>query len=125
MADGTRTIHIVDDDEVVRDSLTVLLESRGFVVSAYASALEYLARAKAGAGACLILDNHMPQMTGLELLHRLRERGDRVLVIMMTGLWDAASRAQAEALGVLAFLEKPMFGARLFDEIDRAMTQLA
>ena len=122
MATSVRTVHIVDDDEMVRDSLKALLESRGFAVSDYASGAEFLAR---DAGACVILDNHMPQMTGIELMRKLRDRGDKVFVIMVTGRWDAASRAQADALGVQAFLEKPLFGARLFSEIVKAMLQLA
>lgn len=125
MTTVARTIHIVDDDDMVRDSLKALLESRGFAVSDYASAAEFLARDQDAAGECVILDNHMPQMTGIELMRKLRERGDKVFVIMVTGRWDAASRAQADALGVQAFLEKPLFGARLFTEIERAMLQLA
>jgi FixJ family two-component response regulator len=115
------TIHIVDDDVVVRDSLKVLLESRGYSVEDYASGRDFLSR-RNGNAACLVLDNHMPEMTGLDILRTLRQAGDSIGVIMITGRWDAATRAQAEALGVVAFLDKPVPHQRLFSEIDRALS---
>ncbi|MBL8691627.1 MAG: response regulator [Rhodospirillaceae bacterium] len=115
------TIHIVDDDDIVRDSLKVLLESRGYSVEDYASGRDFLSR-RNGNAACLVLDNHMPEMTGLDILRTLRQAGDNIGVIMITGRWDAATRAQAEALGVVAFLDKPVPHQRLFSEIDRALS---
>jgi len=115
------TIHIVDDDDVVRDSLKVLLESRGYSVEDYTSGRDFLSR-RDGNAACIVLDNHMPEMTGLDILRTLRQAGDNIGVIMITGRWDAATRAQAEALGVIAFLDKPVPHQRLFSEIDRAMS---
>ena len=117
------TIHVVDDDDVVRDSLKVLLESREFAVVDFSSGSDLLAR-REGAADCLILDVHMPEMTGIEVLRRLRADGDATPVIMITGRWDVAIRAQAEALGVIAFLDKPVSHSRLFSEIEKALVSL-
>lgn len=115
------TIQIVDDDDIVRDSLKVLLESRGFAVEDYASGKDFLS-CRNGNAVCVVLDNHMPGMTGLDVLRVLRRAGDTIGVIMITGRWDAATRAQAEALGIVAFLDKPVPHQRLFSEIDKAMS---
>jgi len=120
MSVSSPIIHVVDDDDIVRDSLKVLLETREFPVRDFSSGADFLAR-RDGRAACLILDIHMPDMTGIEVLRRLRQDGDRMPVIMVTGKWDAATRAQAEALGVAAFLDKPVSPARLFAEIGKAI----
>lgn len=120
MSVSSPIIHVVDDDDIVRDSLKVLLETRVFSVRDFSSGADFLARRNGGA-ACLILDIHMPDMTGIEVLRRLRQDGDRIPVIMVTGKWDATIRAQAEALGVAAFLDKPVSPARLFAEIGKAV----
>lgn len=114
------TIHVIDDDDVVRDSLKVLLEAREFLVRDFCSGEDFFARRAPGA-ACLILDIHMPDMTGIDVLRRLRVEGDPLPVIMVTGKWDAATRAQADALGAAAFLDKPVSPARLFSEIGKAV----
>jgi two-component system response regulator FixJ len=120
MPDASRTIYVVDDDDVVRDSLKALLESQEFVVEDFSSGGDFFSRRNGGA-ACLVLDIHMPDMTGIDVLRRLRQDGDRLPVIMVTGRWDATIRAQADALGVVAFLDKPVSPARLFSEIRKAM----
>jgi len=114
------TIHVVDDDDIVRDSLKVLLESRQFVVRDFSSGGDFFTR-RDGDAACLVLDIHMPDMTGIDVLRRLRDEGDRLPVLIVTGKWDAATRAQADALGVAAFLDKPVSPARLFSEIRKAV----
>ena len=71
-----RTVAVVDDDQAVRDSLRFLLEVIGYTVEIFASAAEFL-QANVRHFACLILDHHMPNMTGLELARRLRADGAR------------------------------------------------
>ena len=71
-----RTVAVVDDDHAVRDSLRFLLEVIGYTVEIFASAAEFL-QANVRHFACLILDHHMPNMTGLELAGRLRADGAR------------------------------------------------
>ena len=117
-----RTIVIVDDDDVVRDSLKVLLESRQFTVADFASGRDFLARGDGHDAGCLILDIHMPDMTGIELLRQLRKEGRTTPVIMVTGRQDAGLRAQAESLGVLEFLDKPIAHKQLFQAIERALS---
>jgi two-component system response regulator FixJ len=116
-----RTVFIVDDDEVVRDSLKVLLESRQFTVEDFASGRDFLDRRDGSQAGCLVLDIHMPDMTGIDLLRRLRKEGDPIPVIMVTGRQDAAIRAQAESLGALAFLDKPIAHKQLFAAIEKAL----
>lgn len=116
------TILIVDDDDVVRDSLKVLLELRQFAVRDFGSARAFLAeRQDTQAPGCLVLDIHMPEMSGLELLQALRSKGDRLPVILVTGRRDAAAQSQAQALGVVAFLDKPISHPALFAAIDQAL----
>jgi FixJ family two-component response regulator len=125
MGDGP-TIFVVDDDEVVRDSLRVLLESRHFDVLDFGSGAAFLAhRAEAPATpGCLLLDVHMPEMSGIDLLRRLRSKGDDVAAILVTGRRDAATQAQAEALGAVALLDKPLSHPALFGAIDRGLKRL-
>jgi two-component system response regulator FixJ len=100
-------IFIVDDDEGVRDSLRLLLECEGFEAREFASCLEFLEAGPAGSGDCLILDVHVPGMSGLELLEVIRARGEMLPVIVISGRTDAATRNRAHAAGALAVIEKP------------------
>jgi two-component system, LuxR family, response regulator FixJ len=115
-----RTVAIVDDDEAVRDSLQFLLGSSGHVTEAFASAAEFF-KSEMHHLACLILDHHMPHMTGLELLERLRDLGVGIPVLLITGSPSAAIAAQAAALGVERVLEKPPTERDLLDFVAGAM----
>lgn len=113
-----RTIFILDDDEVVRDSLKVLLETRNFTVVEFESVADLLChRNKAD---CLVLDLHMPEMTGAELLNKLRDRGDRTPAILITGRPDKSARGEANQLDV-SLLEKPVSPKLLLAAIDAAL----
>ncbi len=100
-------IFIVDDDPAVRDSLRLLLECEGFEAREFASCREFLDADWAEEGDCLIVDVHMPGMSGIELLETLRRRGDSLPVIVLSGRIDAAARNRARAAGALAIVEKP------------------
>lgn len=115
------TIVVIDDDEVVRDSLRALLESRRFAVWDYESADAFLARRNGEAAGCLVLDVHMPGMTGPDLLQRLRADGDRTPAILVTGRRDTATEMQASRLGVVALLDKPVSHGVLFAAIAQAI----
>jgi FixJ family two-component response regulator len=80
-----RTIHIVEDDDAIRDSTRLLLEAFGFQVQVFRSPTDYLASDLVGVADCMLFDVHMPAMTGLELLELLRSRGIKTPVIIMTG----------------------------------------
>jgi two-component system response regulator FixJ len=117
-------IFVVDDDDVVRDSLKVLLELRHYAVHDFASAAAFLAgRGAVGAAGCLVLDIHMPDMTGIELLRKLRGEGDRIPTILVTGRRDAATQSHAQSLGAVALLDKPISHPALFSAIDKALKQ--
>jgi FixJ family two-component response regulator len=119
------TVYVVDDDEVVRDSLKVLLESRHYAVEDFASGKDFLSCVDGQGVGCLVLDIHMPQMTGIDVLRQLRKDGSHIPVIMVTGRQDAATRAQAESLGAAAFLDKPVAHKQLFAAIEKALADRA
>jgi FixJ family two-component response regulator len=100
-------ICIVDDDSASRDSLRLLLDCVGLEASGFASSEAFLEKREGADPDCLILDIHMPGMSGLELLEELRERGDKVPVIVVTGRPSPADTARALAAGALALLDKP------------------
>lgn len=112
-------VHVVDDDEAVRDSVRSLLESHGLAVRDYASARAFLSADGSAAG-CLLLDLHMPGMSGLELLENLRSAEEAIPTIIMTGRSDAGLKARAVRLGVLAFLDKPVDEDELLGTISQA-----
>ena len=101
-----RVVAIVDDDAAVRDSLRFLLEVIGQPVETFASAAEFLKAEKQNL-ACLILDQHMPEMTGIELAERLRADGSDLPILLITGSPSSAIVARAAELGINRVLEKP------------------
>ncbi len=117
--DGRLIVAVVDDDEAVRDSLRFLLETAGFDVDTFASACQFLAASISHPCICLLVDQHMPNLTGLDLLRRLRESGQMPRVALMTGSPSEELTRQALELGVVAVLEKPLAEASLFGFVGR------
>jgi two-component system, LuxR family, response regulator FixJ len=117
---ATPLIHVVDDDEAVRDSLTVLLEAAGFAVRTYGSATILLGAALGTIG-CVLTDVRMPEMDGLELQRRLAEAGSRLPVIVMTGHGDVPIAVEAMKAGAADFLEKPFDDEQLLASVLRAI----
>lgn len=113
-----RIIAVVDDDEAVRDSLAFLLSVSGHGVAVYASAAEFLQQCNLRQVAGLILDHHMPQQTGLELLARLRQEGWTSPVVLVTGSPSPDIVKRAGALGVRQVLEKPVSDQSLMTFLD-------
>ena len=99
-------VHVIDDDEAVRDSLAFLLEAAGIVTRAYESAAIFLQRLPDEIS-CIITDVRMPEVSGTDLLRRLNELGVRVPVIVITGHGDVPLAVEAMKLGAVDFLEKP------------------
>jgi two-component system, LuxR family, response regulator FixJ len=120
MAD-TPLVHVVDDDEAVRDSLSVLLESAGLSVRTYDSATAFLdALPRLGAG-CVLTDVQMPELDGLALQRRLTALGIRLPVIVMTGHGDVPIAVEALKAGAADFLEKPFDDAQLLSVVQSAL----
>jgi FixJ family two-component response regulator len=114
-------IFVVDDDEAVRESTRALLESYGMTVQDFASARDFLTANPKPACGCLLLDIHMPEMSGPELMQELRARGATIPVIGITGRYDAALGARVKQAGAIELLLKPVDDAELTATIDRAL----
>jgi two-component system response regulator FixJ len=114
-------IYVVDDDDAVRDSLRILLESHGMRVSDFGSTGEFIAGYRVHPSACLILDLHLPVVGGLDFLASSAGRALDIPVILITGRGDEATRARAKELGAAAFLEKPIEDGALVEVIAAAL----
>ena len=119
---AVNSVHVVDDDPAIRDSLRVLLSSAGFPVQTYDSAAAFLAAA-AGLAGCVLTDIRMPEMDGLELQQRLSQRDIHLPVIVMTGQGDIHLAVRAMKAGAVDFLEKPFDDAALLDAVRRALAE--
>ncbi|KMO30275.1 response regulator, partial [Methylobacterium aquaticum] len=99
-------VHVVDDDLAVRQSLAFLLASDGIPVRLHDSAVAFL-EAVARPSGCIVTDVRMPGLDGVELLRRLKARGEAVPVIVMTGHADVPLAVAAMREGAADFIEKP------------------
>jgi two-component system, LuxR family, response regulator FixJ len=102
----TTMVDIIDDDDAVRESTRALLESYGYEVHDHASAEQFLKDSNTKPD-CLLVDQHMPGMTGLDLLEHLRAQGDTTPALMMTGRSDPTLGPRAARIGV-KLLHKPI-----------------
>jgi len=104
---------IVDDDEWVTDSIATLLELHGFSVRSFPSATHFLGDPRRDETQCLVIDQHMPGIEGLDAVAALHRDAFFPPTILITGRLDAAISRRADQLGVAAILEKPFPAARL------------
>ena len=121
MAVDQATVFVVDDDEAVRESLRLLLETHGHAVRDFASGQDLLTGVSEASSGCLVLDYHMPALDGLDLLHALRARNLTWPTILITGLCDERLRRRAEGAGVRVILEKPFSDETLLDAVAGAL----
>jgi two-component system response regulator FixJ len=122
---SSRTVHIIDDEEAVRDSATALLEAEEFSVVAYVSGAAFLSALDQATPGCILLDIHMPELTGLELQRLLNERKLNWPVIVLTGQGDVATAVQAMKGGALEFLEKPYQSEALLATVTEALDKFS
>lgn len=115
------TVFIVDDDDAIRDSLTLLLESTGLPVESYGSGLGFLARCHPGRRGCVLLDVQLPDLDGLAVQDRLKVAGIDVRVIMITARADVRTAVRAMRAGAVDFVEKPLNAFSVFEGVQRAL----
>ena len=125
MSTADTVVHIVDDEEAVRNSLAFLLSGAGFAVRVHESATQFLTIAPEITNGCLITDLRMPDMDGVELLRRLRSAGLLLPAIVITGHGDVQMAVEAMKSGALDFIEKPFSDDVLIDSIGRAVNRAA
>jgi len=123
MHDAVPTVHVVDDDEAIRQSVGFLLRKAGHQVETYASGTIFLKTASRAKAGCVLLDVRMPDIDGLEVQKRLAEAGIALPIIMLTGHGDIALAVRAIKAGAIEFLEKPFERASLISAIDLALAQ--
>jgi two-component system response regulator FixJ len=107
MPSETATVHIVDDDDALRESLAFLLGTARINVATHASASAFMEAIPGAKLSCVITDVRMPGMSGIDLLKRLREMKIEVPVIVITGHGDVPLAVEAMKVGAIDFLEKP------------------
>ena len=101
------TVHVIDDDDAVRESLAFLLTAAGIEVRTYESATAFLDVLDGIKSGCVVTDVRMPQMSGLELLQRIQKSHGHLPVIVITGHGDVPLAVEAMKAGAADFLEKP------------------
>jgi two-component system response regulator FixJ len=116
-------VHVVDDDEAARESLSFLLTSADLPVAAHDSAKAFLKAMAASPVGCLITDVRMPDMSGIELLREIRSRGLLFPVIVITGHADVPLAVSAMRLGAADFLEKPFDDSVVLASVRAALSQ--
>lgn len=121
MAPHDRLIYIVDDDEAVRDSLALLLESAGHSVAAFETAILALESCRDRRPRCIITDVRMPEMDGLEFQKKLVVEKLGVPVIVMTGHADVPLAVRAMKAGAVDFIEKPFSDDEILASIAAAL----
>ena len=114
-------VYVVDDDEAVRDSLSVLLRSVGFQARTFESAMDFLEGFDPDQHGCLVADIRMPGMSGLDLQTALNQDGHELPIIFITGHGDVPMAVDAMKAGALDFIQKPFRDQDLLDRINQAL----
>ena len=115
-------VHVIDDDDAARNSLAFLLDTAGFRVRAYKSGVVFLGELPRLERGCIISDVRMPEITGLELLRRLRDQNIDWPMIIMTGQGDVALAVESIKSGAMDFIEKPYHHEDLLGAVRSALT---
>jgi two-component system response regulator FixJ len=117
-------VHIIDDDEAVRRSLEFLLQSARFKTRTYETALAFLNTLPDIGSGCIVTDVKMPEMSGVELLRHLRQKKQRIPVIVITGHADVPMAVDAMKSGAADFLEKPFDDEVLLSAVRAALASM-
>ena len=111
----------MEDDRAMREALTRILSVAGFCASGFPSAEALLESGLASEAECLVLDIHLPGISGFQLHRRLMDRGLCAPVIFITGVDDETTREKAASAGADAYLAKPFPGRQLIDAVNAAL----
>lgn len=121
MSDTELRIHVVDDDEAIRQSIGFMLRKAGHRVVTFSTGSEFLSAIDRTTRGCVLLDVRMPGIDGLEVQRRMAEAGIALPVIMLTGHGDVSLAVRAVKAGAIEFLEKPFERTTLLAAIDEAL----
>ncbi|APH74021.1 response regulator FixJ [Aquibium oceanicum] len=124
MERGDYIVHIVDDEEPVRKSLAFMLTVSGFAARLHESATAFLAAAPTIRDGCLVTDLRMPDLSGVDLIRKLKDAGVNIPAIVITGHGDVPMAVEAMKAGALDFIEKPFEDEVLIAAIERAAREL-
>jgi two-component system response regulator FixJ len=120
MSDGP-IVHVIDDDDALRDSVRLFLVNEGLNVRSYSSANEFLATLEADRPGCVVTDVRMPGMSGMELLAYIAAKGMALPVIVITGHADVPLAVRAMKQGAIDLLEKPFKAEELIAAVRRGL----
>ena len=118
----TPLIRVIDDDDAMRNSWAFLLEGEGWDVITYPDAISFLSANPLSRPGCILLDVRMPNMSGLELQRKLKEAGNDLPIIFISGHGDIDMAVNTLKAGACDFLQKPVDDQRLLDAIENAVT---
>jgi two-component system, LuxR family, response regulator FixJ len=124
MSDGS-LVHVVDDEDSIRRSVSFMLKTSGYQVQTWTSGLAFLKEVRNAEQGCILLDVRMPEIDGLEVQRTLADRGVTMPVVIMTGHGDVSIAIQAMKAGAVDFLEKPFEKAALIAAIDESFQRIA
>ena len=119
-----RLVHVIDDDDAARDSLAFLLGTARMDVRTYESAVAFLSALPGITSGCVITDVRMPELSGVDLLRRLRELKVDLPVIVITGHGDIQLAVEAMKIGAVDFIEKPFDDEMLLASVRSALGRL-
>lgn len=121
MTDDRKIVHIVDDDEAIRQAVGFLLRKGGHTVESYSTGTTFLKSVTRESRGCVLLDVRMPDIDGLEVQDRLSSQGIGLPVVMLTGHGDVTLAVRAVKAGAIEFLEKPFERSALLAAIEAAL----
>lgn len=124
MKPAARTVYLIDDDDDVRDALTLLLRTMGFAVQPFAGVQAFLERPNLRQDGCIVADIRMPGTSGLQLLERMASEAERMPIVIVTGHGDVAACRRAFKAGAVDFLTKPIDEQVLLEAIEAGFAQL-
>lgn len=118
---ASATVHVVDDDEITRETLAILLQGAGYEVELYESGEAFMDARPNSTPACVVLDMHMPQMNGIDVLRALKSDDFPLPIIMLTGRGHIDLAVQAMKLGAADFVSKPYKSETLLASVQESL----